>query len=306
VKTAKKRQSGIYVEILIRGSIDRVWQLTQEPDLHQRWDLRFHSIRYLPRENASLPQRFLYETRIGFGLSIKGTGETLGQKSSGNNETTSALKFASDDPKSLIREGSGYWRYVPTGDNIRFFTWYDYDVRFGALGRILDRIAFRPIIGWATAWSFDRLRLWVEGDQSPETSMLLAMVHAIARVTVAFIWIWHGLIPKLLFHSADELTMLRQANISLQWLPLVGVAEVAMGLLVLILWNSRIPLLLSALLMVFATAAVALRSPQFLTAAFNPVSLNLAVIALCVVGLIASRSIPSARHCLRKDPGGQR
>src|ERR1035438_5732052 len=136
VKTAKTAQPGIYVEILIRGSIDRVWQLTQQPELHERWDLRFHRITYLPRQSASDPQRFLYETRIGFGLSIKGTGETLGQKSSGTNETTSALKFASDDPKSLIREGSGYWRYVPTGDHVRFFTWYDYDVRFGALGRI--------------------------------------------------------------------------------------------------------------------------------------------------------------------------
>jgi hypothetical protein len=33
----------------------------------------------------------------------------------------------------LIREGSGYWRYVPTGNGLRFFTWYDYEVRFGGV-----------------------------------------------------------------------------------------------------------------------------------------------------------------------------
>jgi hypothetical protein len=58
--------------------------------------------------------------------------------------------------------------------------------------------------------------------------------------------------------------------------------------------------------MMLATIGVSLRSPQFLTAAFNPVSLNIAVIALCIVGFIASRAIPSARHCPRKDPRGQR
>jgi hypothetical protein len=31
----------IYVEILIRCSMDDLWQKTQEPKLHERWDLRF-------------------------------------------------------------------------------------------------------------------------------------------------------------------------------------------------------------------------------------------------------------------------
>jgi hypothetical protein len=52
---------------------------------------------------------------------------------------------------SLIREGSGYWKYVPVPDGVRFLTWYDYEVRFGRLGRAVDAAAFRPLIGWATA-----------------------------------------------------------------------------------------------------------------------------------------------------------
>jgi uncharacterized membrane protein YphA (DoxX/SURF4 family) len=306
VRSTSNGQPGIYVEILIRGSVDRLWQLTQDPALHQRWDLRFHRISYLPRANSSVPQRFLYETRIGFGLAILRTGETLGQKSSGNDETTSALKFASDDPKSLIRDGSGYWRYIPTSDDVRFLTWYDYEVRFGVFGRLLDRFAFRPLIGWATAWSFDRLRLWIELGQSPETSLALSLIHGVARITVAFIWIWHGLIPKLLFHHIDEVTMLRQAYIPAHWLPALGVAEIAMGILVLTTWNRRIALIATALFMVLATIGVAVRSSQFLPAAFNPITLNVAVLALCIVGLIASRSLPTAGRCLRKDPRSQR
>jgi hypothetical protein len=40
----------IDVEIRIRGSIDELWHRTQHPALHQRWDLRFSEIDYLPRE----------------------------------------------------------------------------------------------------------------------------------------------------------------------------------------------------------------------------------------------------------------
>lgn len=292
---------GIYVEILIKQDLDRVWQLTQQPDLHQRWDLRFTSIHYLPRPDPEQAQRFLYQTRIGRGLSIAGTGESVGQHNDGGSRTSS-LKFASEDPKSLIRTGSGYWRYVPAEHGLRFFTWYDYEVRFGALGRLVDRLFFRPLIGWATAWSFDRLRLWTEEGQSPETSMRLSLIHAIARMSIAFVWIWHGLVPKLLFRHIDERRMLTQAGLPVALLPWIGVLEICFGLLILVAWRRRPILIVNIVLMFAATLAVAARSPAYLVAAFNPVTLNLAVAALASIGWIASRTIPSARRCLRIDP----
>jgi hypothetical protein len=112
---------GIYVEALIKGSMDEVWHKTQTPNLHQCWDLRFSRISYLPRQNETEPQQFLYSTCIGFGLKINGQGETVGNKER-DNERVSALKFWSADPKSLIREGSGYWKYIQTSDGIKFLT----------------------------------------------------------------------------------------------------------------------------------------------------------------------------------------
>ena len=47
--------------------MDDLWRLTQTPELHRRWDLRFTDIEYLPRPDEAEPQRFLYATRIGFG-----------------------------------------------------------------------------------------------------------------------------------------------------------------------------------------------------------------------------------------------
>jgi uncharacterized protein DUF4166 len=120
----------LYIEARIRGPIDDLWELTQTPELHQRWDLRYSEIAYLPRPDPVAPQRFRYTTRIGFGLAISSEGTTIGERTGRHGQRTSALTFWSDDPRSLIRRGSGYWKYIPTDDGIRFVTAYD-----DALGR---------------------------------------------------------------------------------------------------------------------------------------------------------------------------
>jgi hypothetical protein len=150
--------------------MDELWEKTQRPDLHERWDLRFSRIQYLPRPTESELQHFLYTTRIGLGIEVRGEGESAGDKQAPDGSRTSALRFWSDDRLSLIREGSGYWRYVPAGEGIRFITSYDYSTAFGPIGRLLDRLFFRRMLGWATAWSFDRLRLWLEDGIEPEVA----------------------------------------------------------------------------------------------------------------------------------------
>lgn len=306
----RRRGERIYVEIRIRGLLDEVWARTQEPAQHVRWDLRFTDIDYLPRPDKAQPQRFRYATRLGFGLRIEGEGETVGERTGAGGQRTSSLRFWSDDPKSLIREGAGYWQYIPTDDGIRFITAYDYQVRFGALGRVFDKLVFRPLIGWATAWSFDRLRLWIEREADPALSLRAGVAHGIARGTVAGVWAYHGAVPKLLARHADERALLRDAGIPPSAItPVlvgVGAGEVAFGALVLLAQRARWPFLASIALMVLATIGVATKSPRYLTAAFNPVTLNALVIALSVVGLLTGRDQPSARRCLRRPPGGRR
>ena len=167
----------IYVEILIRAPMEAVWEHTQTPKLHERWDLRFSRIDYLPRPNELEPQRFRYATRIGFGLEIVGEGESVGERDLPGGSRSSALKFSSTDSCSLIREGAGFWKYIPTAEGIKFLTWYDYRTRFGAAGAFLDRVAFQRLMGWATAWSFDRLRLWLEDGVDPAQAMRQTLVH---------------------------------------------------------------------------------------------------------------------------------
>ncbi len=298
---------GIYVEIRIRGDMDELWSKTQDPALHQRWDLRFTDITYLPRKDEPAPQRFLYATRIGFGLGVRGEGESTGNREDAGRRV-SALKFWSDDPKSLIREGAGYWQYVQEAEGIRFLTWYDYRTRFGPLGKAADRLAFRPLLGWATAWSFDRLRLWIERGIAPETSLRNAAVYGLARATIAAIWLYHGLVPKLLTHQPAEALMMTRAGVNpaaaSTLVNVAGGVEIGLGLLVLVAWRQRWPLALTFALMIAALAGSLRYTPEFVVAAFNPVSLNLAVMALAAIGWIAGRDVPSARRCLRK-PGRQ-
>jgi hypothetical protein len=291
---------GIYVERRVRGSVDEVWRLTQTPEVHQRWDLRFTEIQYLPRIEGE-PQRFLYATRLVSGIEVTGTGESVGERVGPDGNASSALKFSSGNWWSLIREGSGYWKYVPVPDGVRFLTWYDYEVRFGRLGRVVDA-AFRPFIGWATAWSFDRLALWVEDGQTPDVSMMAAVVYAVARVTIASVWIWHGLVPKLLFYAIDERRMLADAGLPMAALRWFGWAEIAFGIAMLAAWRWPWMLLVNMALMVAVLVGVAVRSPEYLTAAFNPVTLNVCMIALAVVGLAVAKRVPTAARCLRKKP----
>ena len=60
-----KHARSLFVDIHIRTSMERLWDLTQTPELHQRWDLRFTEIRYLPRPDPQEPQRFLYAKPAG-------------------------------------------------------------------------------------------------------------------------------------------------------------------------------------------------------------------------------------------------
>ena len=297
---------GIYVESRIRVPMDTLWHHTQQPKLHERWDLRFSEIDYLPRASESEPQRFRYATRIGLGLPITGEGESVGHRNLADGSRSSALRFSSADPRSLIQQGGGYWKYIPTADGIRFLTWYDYQPRFGLAGYVVDRLLFRPLMGWATAWSFDRLRLWLEHGVQPAAALRQSLTHAVARTVIVFIFAYQGLVPKLLACHADELAMLRDAGLSGRAVPvalvLAGAAELVFALALLFCWRSRWPAMMTLGLMAAATVGVGLRSPAYLEAAFNPVSLNLAVAALALVDLLNLADLPSATRCLRSPP----
>ena len=182
-----RQNRALYVETTIRADIDEVWRLTQTPQLHSRWDLRFSLIapeaappESTRPEGADSRSRFRYERRLPF-HTIRGTGVSLGERTGAGGSRTSALVFSTSDPVSPLASGRGYWRYRPNSDgSTTFSTGYDYVPFAGRAGAMLDRLVLRRVVWWMTAWSFDRLRIWAETGTPPE-SWPLASVAALWR-----------------------------------------------------------------------------------------------------------------------------
>ncbi|MCY9203004.1 hypothetical protein [Bacillus atrophaeus] len=220
------KQAPIYVEIQIESDVERLWEYTQNPSLHKEWDLRFSDITYLHKKENE-PQAFLYETRIGFGLKITGTGESAGSIHKNSSERASSLAFYSGHPLSLIKKGRGYWKYKQIDNrHVTFITEYQYETSYGSFGRYIDRFMFRPLLGWATAWSFDALRLWLEKKKHPKQLIRRTMVYSIISLFFFFCWIFHGI------NSPFPETINLLKNIQAEWL--AGWLEAGIGVLFLL------------------------------------------------------------------------
>jgi len=292
----------LFISIEMQTDLETLWQLTQTPDVHERWDLRFSSIEYLPKPHESSPQRFRYATRIGAGLIIEGWGESVAARLD-EHQRTSSLRFGSASRLSLISEGSGYWKYEQRQGAVHFETGYNYQTRFGWPGRMLDCV-FRPIMGWATAWSFDRLRLWIERGIDPSLSATRAITHSACRLALALVFAWHGLIPKLLLHHPEELRLIERAGFSQELAPrlltIAGVLELCLAVALIGLWTARWMYTVTAAVLTGLLIAALVADPGVATDPFTPVSFTLALLALCLAGWVSCTDLPSARHCRRR------
>jgi hypothetical protein len=212
-KPACVKSKPLYIETKIKSDLDTLWIHTQEPSFHQQWDLRFSTISYLPKDHPADVQKFLYSTKIGFGIKINGIGESVATRTKNNSESTSVLKFSSDSQLSIIKQGSGYWKYVPEPDGIKFFTGYDYQTRWGIFGYAFDRFIFRPIMIWTTAWSFDCLKNWIEKGLHPRQMIKAQVSVLLSSIALSLAWIYQGLIPKLLFPETGEIEILTRSGL---------------------------------------------------------------------------------------------
>lgn len=150
----------IIVEAIIPAPVETVWERTQDPAPHVAWDIRFTHIDYLDELDERGFRLMDYRTDIGFGVEVCGVGRYL-QNTPPHHST---FEFESGDWKSLITLGRGIWQYEPCDGGTYFRTVYDYGVRYGWLGRVVDAALFRPMMQLATEWGFETLRLWCAGD----------------------------------------------------------------------------------------------------------------------------------------------
>ena len=128
------------------------------------------------------------------------------------------------------------------------------------------------------------------------TDPRLAQVAWVARIALALVFIWHGLVPKILWLSPDELAMIQAHGLSApEWVArLAGALEIILGV-VLLIRGRRWPIVLAAALLIGLLLDVLLMSPHLLLQAFNPLSTNLAALALCWV-VWRLESAPKSLH----------
>ncbi|TYS28585.1 hypothetical protein [Bacillus pumilus] len=212
------KRKPVYVETTIHAPIEKVWEYTQNPKLHEQWDLRFSTISFNEPQNEQ-PQSFLYEKHLGFGLSVTGTGAYRTRIMDERNERASSLKFKSSHPLSFIKEGGGYWKYMKTSDHIVFQTQFDYETKEGKGWAWADRILFRPMIGCMTAFSFGALKVWLEKGTHPRLLLERTLAHYGICLLFAIVWLCQAVIP--FSHSAfDHSTGFRlfYALLGVSWL----------------------------------------------------------------------------------------
>lgn len=298
-----KRQP-IYVEVPINAEIEEIWDASQKPDRHEQWDLRFSSITYLPKIDGE-PQKFVYTRAVGPFLQVEGWGQSIGSFHKADGIRSSSLHFGTDQWISPIREGRGYWKYEPQGYHVKFLTQYDYDVNFGKVGEIVDKIIFRPLIGWATALSFDVLKRWLEQGEVPRSQYMRFFSTYLITLLFAFIWLYQGLVPKIISMHPEERAMtgsalsLSENGITTAVL-FIGIVEVLFGIAWLLYRRKQhlfmLQLILFPLLTIVSIAAV----PAIASHPFNPITFNLSLIVLSISGLLISKDVPSSTSCKRK------
>lgn len=300
------KKKPIYVATEMNTKMKKLWEYTQEPDLHTKWDARFTEISYLEKKEGE-PQKFLYKTKIGFGLEIAGEGESIGEIRKETGERISSLKFWTDNKLSIIQIGRGYWKYTPNGEHIHFETQYDYDTRFGRIGNVIDSYIFRPLLGWATAWSFDALKLWLEKGLHPKLLIRRTMTYWLVCFLVAFVWLYQGIVPKLMFTHSEEVKMLSALigsnDSSIFILKIVGFLEIIWGVMWLLPFQKRKLFILHIVMLIGLTIVAGVTNITSFTEPFNPITLNFLLIGLSIVGYMNSTNLPSAKNCKRTRKG---
>lgn len=113
----------------------------------------------------------------------------------------------------------------------------------------------------------------------------LVRINWIARGGLAFMFAYHGLVPKLLWLSQGERAMIQAHGIEQvqMFATLAGIGEIALAVWILLSPRSAWPIAVAATALAGLLLDVAVFSPAMLREAFNPVSLNVAGLALCAV-----------------------
>ncbi|MFJ5296535.1 DoxX-like family protein [Pseudomonas sp. NPDC088368] len=116
----------------------------------------------------------------------------------------------------------------------------------------------------------------------------LRQAHWLGRGGLAFMFAYHGLVPKFMALSPGELVLLRAHGLEgAPWLShAAGAAELMLAAVLLLVPRLNWPVMLAAFVLLGLLVDVAVMQPSMLVDAFNPVTLNVAGMVLCAVAWV--------------------
>ncbi|NTV16990.1 MAG: hypothetical protein HGB09_06060 [Chlorobiaceae bacterium] len=116
----------------------------------------------------------------------------------------------------------------------------------------------------------------------------------ICRLALAFSWIYQGAVPKIVCQSRGEIDLLGHLIPVYQWaceaVLWIGAAEILFGLFLLVT-HSRWAFVLNIAALTGLLLFVALFEPVMFTLPFNPLTLNISLLALSVIALLELKKI---------------
>ena len=119
----------------------------------------------------------------------------------------------------------------------------------------------------------------------------LTHVLMISRVLLGFLFIYHGLVPKILWLSVVEIHLVSISGIGVPAKiasPLAGIGEIVLGCAIIFLNKSNTPVYIATTVLLLLLFFVAVASPVYLIGAFNPVTTNILGLGFCYFILFAS------------------
>ena len=109
------------------------------------------------------------------------------------------------------------------------------------------------------------------------------------NITLAILWIYQGLVPKIINHVIEEYIFWEFTGIEFLSLPTLvnisGIIEICFGILFLFFRKSQFLHLLNIVGLILLAGVVVVIYPQYFFYAFNPFVMNLGMIILSVVSI---------------------
>lgn len=114
----------------------------------------------------------------------------------------------------------------------------------------------------------------------------LSHISLVSRLLLGFLFIYHGLVPKILWLSAVEIHLVSLSGLNFparMVSPLAGIGEIILGCSILFFRKSIVLIYIAAVVLLLLLFFVGLASPEYLIGAFNPVTTNILGLGFCYV-----------------------